>query len=338
MPTVTDALNRTITVERRPRRIVSLVPSVTESLAEMGCADSLVAVTTFCVRPKSVIAPLRKIGGTKNPDVKMITDLRPDLVIANKEENRSEDVEALIKAGLTVYVGYPRTAREAIDELDKLAVLATVAPGSAKVASTVRAAIDRQETLNTTRPRVRVFCPIWRNPYTAVGGETFAGDLLRLAGGTNVFERHRSNGRYPQVTVEEIVTAAPDVVLLPSEPYRFNNRHRDELLALHDIPAVSAEWVFLIDGQLITWHGPRIGEALREIEQLLDLARPDWEAPAEQSAAETVRRSASRRGSAPATKRLPPGRGKATRPAPTDLPPGLRFNVETQDVVDDSSP
>ncbi len=338
MPSVTDALNRTITLEQRPRRIVSLVPSVTESLAELGCADSLVAVTTFCARPESVVARMRKIGGTKNPNVEMIIELRPDLVIANKEENRSEDVEALIDAGLAVYVGYPRTAREATDELENLAALATVAPNSAKVISTVRNAIERQETLNATRPAVRVFCPIWRNPYMAVGGETFAGDLLRLAGGTNVFEDRASGGRYPQVTVAEIVAAAPDVVLLPNEPYRFTSRHRDELLALHDVPAAGAGRVFLIDGQLITWHGPRIGEALREIEQLLDTARPEWDPPVDPSAAEPDRRSASRRQPARARKRPPPSQGKSAPSVSTDLPPGLRFQVGAQDVVDDSAP
>jgi ABC-type Fe3+-hydroxamate transport system substrate-binding protein len=338
MPSVTDALNRTISLQQRPRRIVSLVPSVTESLAELGCAESLVAVTTFCARPDSVVAPLRKIGGTKNPDVEMIAELRPDLVIANKEENRSEDVEALIDAGLTVYVGYPRTAREAINELENLAALATVAPNSARVVSTVRDAIEREETLNATRPVVRVFCPIWRNPYMAVGGETFAGDLLRLAGGVNVFESHPSGGRYPQVTVEEIVAAAPDIVLLPNEPYRFTQRHRDELLALRGVPAVSAERVFLIDGQLITWHGPRIGEALREIEQLLDTARPEWEPPAESSTADSGGHSAVRRGAARATKQPPPNQNKPAPPVSTDLPPGLRFQVKTQDVVDDSAP
>ena len=334
MPTVTDALNRTVSVERRPSRVVSLVPSMTESLAEMGCGDSLVAVTKFCTRPASVVAPLRKVGGTKNPDVRMIIDLRPDLVLANKEENRSEDVEALIESGLTVYVGYPRTAREAVVELEKLAALTMIAAGSAKVAAPIRAEIDRQETLNATRPAVRVFCPIWRNPYMAVGGETFAGDLLRLSGGVNVFEQHRSSGRYPQVTVEEIANAAPDVILLPDEPYRFTNRHRGELLALHDVPAVRTERVYLIDGQLLTWHGPRIGEALREFELLLDSARPEWDAPAEKDVTKPSRRSRPR-SPARATRRTA---GHRTTPnsSSTDLPPGLRFEVETQDVVDDS--
>jgi hypothetical protein len=189
--------------------------------------------------------------------------------------------------------------------------------------------------LNTTRPPVRVFCPIWRNPYMAVGGETFAGDLLRLSGGVNVFERHESGGRYPQVTVDELVEAAPDVIVLPNEPYRFTNRHRDELLALRDIPAVKTERVFLIDGQLLTWHGPRIGEALREIEQVLDSARPEWEAPVEQASAESGRRSPGRRPRH--TPRPAPSQGKGAQPLPTGLPPGLRFDVETQDVVDDAS-
>ncbi len=336
MPTVTDALNRTISLDRRPRLIVSLVPSVTESLAELGCADSMGAVTTFCTRPKSVVASLRKVGGTKNPNLAMIADLHPDLVIANKEENRREDIEAMIEAGLTVYVGYPRSVRDAADELEKLATLVAAPSDAGKVLSTLRGAIERQETLNSTRPRVRVFCPIWRNPYMAVGGDTFAGDLLRLAGGINVFEGHRRGIRYPQVTLKEIVAAAPDVVLLPDEPYRFSGRHRDEFLALNDIPAVSAQRVFLIDGQLITWHGPRINLALREVERLLDSARPNWKAPLDKSDAESTRPAAARRAPGATAQRPAPNRPASNPAAPAALPPGLRFNVESQDVVDDS--
>jgi ABC-type Fe3+-hydroxamate transport system substrate-binding protein len=266
----------------------------------------------------------------------MIADLHPDLVIANKEENRREDIEAMIEAGLTVYVGYPRSVREAADELEKLATLVAAPSDAGKVLSTLRGAIERQETLNSTRSRVRVFCPIWRNPYMAVGGDTFAGDLLRLAGGINVFEGHRRGTRYPQVTLEEIVAAAPDVVLLPDEPYRFSGRHRDEFLALRDIPAVSAQRVFLIDGQLITWHGPRINLALREVERLLDSARPNWKAPLDKSDVESTRPAAARRAPGATAQRPPPNRPASNPAAPAALPPGLRFNVESQDVVEDS--
>ena len=300
MPSAVDALGVEIALPSAPRRIVSLVPSFTELAAALRLGRRLVGVTRFCTDPPEVVAPVRKVGGTKNPDIERIISLAPDIVLANREENREEDVAALREAGLAVYVGDIRSAAQVGEEIQRVAALL----GAVAIQQTraIDEALDEHAHLNHVRPLVRAACLIWRNPYMAAGGETYIGDLLRSAGGINVFERHRGDARYPRVTLAELAEAAPDVILLPSEPYRFGKRHRSELLAQHGIPAARAERIHLCDGQMITWWGVRTAPALHEIAALLDSARADW-------------------------------RG-AQSPDLHDLPPGLALNVEQQDIVD----
>ncbi len=279
MASAEDSRGQTITTALRPDRIVSLVPSVTESVAQLAGVKRLVGITKFCTEPEAEAAAIRKIGGTKDPDIAAIVALAPDLVLANREENREEDIAALEAAGLQVYVGYPRTARDALEDLKTIAQLlhfAMVRP----IVALVSEEIERQETLNADRPRVRVFCPIWYRPFMAAAGDTYAGDLIRLAGGENVFESHVRGNRYPQVELSEIARADPEVILLPSEPYRFGRRHRRELQALQSITAARKQHVFLLDGRLLTWYGARAQEGLAKLEELFDRARPGWKAPA----------------------------------------------------------
>ena len=279
MASAEDSRGQTITTALRPDRIVSLVPSVTESVAQLAGVKRLVGITKFCTEPEAEAPAIRKIGGTKDPDIAAIVALAPDLVLANREENREEDIAALEAAGLQVYVGYPRTARDALEDLKTIARLlhfAMVRP----IVALVSEEIERQETLNADRPRVRVFCPIWYRPFMAAAGDTYAGDLIRLAGGENVFESHVRGNRYPQVELSEVARADPEVILLPSEPYRFGRRHRRELTALQSITAARKQHVFLLDGRLLTWYGARAEEGLAKLEELFDRARPGWKAPA----------------------------------------------------------
>ena len=284
MPSATDALGHAVRLQLPARRIISLVPSITETVAPFGKADCLIAVTTFCAEPPRIVAPLPKVGGTKNPDIAAIVAHRPDLVLANKEENRHQDVDALRHAGLNVFVGFPRTATASADELESIAHLLDAGATAGRTVSAIRGAIGRQEALNPRRPRVRVFCPIWRNPYMAVGADTYAGDVLRLIDGDNVFARHGSDSSYPRVTAEDVVAADPQVVLLPDEPFRFRDRHRDEIMTLPGLTAARNQHVFLVDGRWLTWYGPRIVTALPALERLLERARPEWRAPPDDGA------------------------------------------------------
>ncbi len=254
-----------------PRRIVSLVPSLTEALFVLGLGERVVGVTDWCVHPTDAVAPLPKLGGTKNPDVSAILALRPDLVVANQEENRRQDVERLRAAGIAVWVTYPRTVREGVALLREIAGLGATAGAIRDVVEPVEAALDA--ALRALRgPRQRVFCPIWRDPWMSIGPDTYAHDLLTLCGGENVFAGRRDR-RYPWVRLAEVEAAAPDVVLLPDEPYAFGPLDAAEISRL-DTPASHEGRIHLIDGTWVSWYGPRIRGALEGLRALLAPQRP----------------------------------------------------------------
>jgi ABC-type Fe3+-hydroxamate transport system substrate-binding protein len=249
-----------------PRRIVSLVPSLTESLFALGLGERVVGVTEWCVHPAEGVARLPKLGGTKNPDLAAIRALAPDLVIANQEENRRRDVERLEASGIRVWLTYPRTVAEGAALLADVAELGASAEARAHVVAPVLAAVAEADRARPARG-VPVFCPIWREPWMAVGGDTYAHDLLTLCGGRNVFAAHAER-RYPRVTLEQVVEAAPEVVLLPDEPYAFGAADQAELRRL-PLPAAKSGRIHLIDGTLVSWYGSRIARAIAVLRDLL---------------------------------------------------------------------
>jgi len=258
----------------RARRIVSLVPSLTEALFALGLGERVVGVTEWCVHPADAVAALPKLGGTKNPDLPAILALAPTLVIANREENMRRDVERLEAAGVPVWVTYPRTVREGATLLRDLAGLGAGADALRDVVEPVEravAAAERDLAASTAPPR-RVFCPIWRDPWMSVGADTYSHDLLRLCGGENAFA-NREDRRYPRVSLDEVVAAQPEVVLLPDEPYAFGESDVRELAALA-IPARNGR-IHRIDGTLVSWYGPRIARAIDTIRALLAPSPPD---------------------------------------------------------------
>ena len=248
------------------RRIVSLVPSLTEALFALGLGERVVGVTDWCIHPAEGVAGLPKLGGTKNPDLPAILALAPDLVIANHEENRRRDVERLEAAGIPVWVTYPRTVRGAAELLRELAGLGADASAVRAVVEPVEQAVAQAERRPSAAP-ARVFCPIWRDPWMSIGSDTYADDLLRLCGGENVFAG-RHERRYPRVTLAEVEAAGPDVVLLPDEPYRFAEADVAELSRL-DLPAARDGRIHLIDGTWVSWYGPRIARAVGALRALL---------------------------------------------------------------------
>ena len=298
MPSVIDATDTEINLQRPAREVVSLVPSITELVCSMRLGSRLVGVTKFCVEPAEIVTPIRKVGGTKNPDVERIIKLNPQLVLANREENTEEDVLALREAGLNVYVSEVRTAEEAQVEVDKIGRL--LGGISMKTGEAITEALEEQRHVQRMRPRVRVAALIWRNPYMAVSGDTYIGDILRTCGAINVCE-DAGRGRYPRLQLSDLVALDPEVILLPSEPYRFRERHAEELLAQHEMAAARNGHVYLCDGQNLTWWGIRTATAIREVVDLLDRAREGWQEEA------------------------------AIVP---ELPPGLNLNVTQQDVVE----
>jgi ABC-type Fe3+-hydroxamate transport system substrate-binding protein len=252
---------------RPPERIVCLVPSLTESLFSLGLGGRVVGVTDYCVHPPAALAGMPRVGGTKTPDLDAIAALAPDLVIANREENRRRDVERLRAAGIPVWVTYPRTVREGARLLASMAALGASPEAVARVVEPVqRAVAAAEEARGGGGPRV--FCPIWRRPWMAVGGDTYAHDLITLCGGVNVFGGS-SQRRYPRVREEEILAAAPELILLPDEPYAFGPQDAADLRAW-PVPAARSGRIHLIDGTLVSWYGARISRAIATLRSLFE--------------------------------------------------------------------
>jgi ABC-type Fe3+-hydroxamate transport system substrate-binding protein len=216
-------------------RVVSLVPSLTETLLAWGVVP--VAVTRFCEQPD-----LLAVGGTKDPDVDAIIGIAPDLVLVNDEENRREDHDALVDAGLDVEVIRISSVDDVAGELARLRDRVGLVPAPL-------------EPLPPPRPiTTRVFVPIWKRPWMSIGAGTYGASLLAHLGAENIFD---DAGSYPEVTLEDAAARRPDLVLAPSEPYPFGERHRTQL-------EVVAPVVF-VDGQDLFWWGSRTPAALRRL-------------------------------------------------------------------------
>lgn len=261
----TDARGCEHEIAEPPRRVVSLVPSLTETLFALGLGDRVAGVTDYCVHPAAPLRELPRVGGTKNPSLERILELRPDLVLANREENRKRDVERLEAQGVRVFVTYARSVREGSDEIGLLGRIGDREEAARGIQDAIERAWERARS-RAREPRPRVAALVWKQPFMAVGGDTFADDLIAQCGGLNVFSD--AGRRYPRVLEAELVRARPDVVLLPTEPYAFGPRDRNELLAL-DLPAARERRVHVIEGELLSWYGPRIARALDELSELL---------------------------------------------------------------------
>jgi len=266
--TVRDAFGQPFEVAEPARRIISLIPSITEIFFSLGVGDRVVGVTKFCTAPPAGVAGKPKVGGQKNPRVDAIIDLKPDLVVANVEENRKEHVEALRAAGVNVFVTYPRTVREGIQLIRDLGVLTDTSAQAGAIAAGCEASLAEVAQATAGRAPVRVFCPIWRNPYMTVNQDTFIHDMLRVCGGENIFLDHPE--RYPRVQLGEVAARKPEVILLPDEPFPFGEKHLGDFEALGDVPAVRAGRLHLLDGKVLSWYGPRIAASLRTLFTLLN--------------------------------------------------------------------
>lgn len=253
-----DASGFDLALARPPRRIVSLVPSLTETLFALGAGATVVGVTRFCEEPAAAVATRPRVGGTKTPALEAIVALHPDLVIASTEENRAEDVAALRARGVPVYVTFYNTVTTALDGIEALAAIVGGAP--APWLQDARAAVADCAARRTAP--VPYFCPIWRQPYMVARQDTYMADLLALAGGVSAFPAE-GPAHYFAVSLADLPAAAPEVILLPDEPYRFAPRHLPDFAPYTAVPALLAGRIHFVDGKALTWYGPRIPAALR---------------------------------------------------------------------------
>jgi ABC-type Fe3+-hydroxamate transport system substrate-binding protein len=261
-----DASGVALALPTVPRRIVSLIPSTTELLCALGLADALVGVTVYCVEPRDVVRGKTRVGGEKNLNLGTIRALAPDLVVANIEENRREDVDALRAEGIPVWVTYPRTVADGLAMIRDLGEV-TGAPERARALLDVLEPLYERARRRAAATRaVRVFYPIWRRPWMTIGADTYVHDLLATCGGANVFG---DRTRYPTVTLDEMAACEPDVILLPDEPFRFRRAHLTDFDAYPTVPAVRERRIHLVDGKPFSWHGPRLAEALTKLPDLL---------------------------------------------------------------------
>jgi ABC-type Fe3+-hydroxamate transport system substrate-binding protein len=246
---VTDALGRTVRLEAPPRRIVSLVPSLTELLASLDLDDETVGLTRFCVHPADWKAKKQIVGGTKNVRVDRVEALAPDLVLASKEENEREQVEAVARFA-PVYVTDIASVEDSIREIR---TVGQITDRSAQAEALARRAASGFAALEADAPAepIRAAYLIWREPWMAAGGDTYVSDVMRRAGFANVFA---SQDRYPTVALSDLTAA--DVVLLSSEPYPFADEHVGEVEA-----AASGTHAVLADGEAFSWYGARTAEA-----------------------------------------------------------------------------
>ncbi|MGC4999057.1 helical backbone metal receptor [Streptomyces sp. DT195] len=236
-------------------RVVSLVPSLTEAVA-VTLPGVLVGATDWCEHPAGL--DVVRIGGTKNPDTARIAGLAPDLVIANEEENRAPDLDALRAAGIPVLVTEVRTVPQAFTELERVlrACGAGTRPGWLDGAEAAWAGLPEPE-----RPTGAVV-PVWRRPWMVLGRDTFAGDVLARLGVRHLYAGHPE--RYPRVPLDELNAAAPGLVVLPDEPYRFTADDGPE--AFPGLPCA------LVSGRHLTWYGPSLLQAPRVLAQALAAA------------------------------------------------------------------
>lgn len=261
-----DAVGCTVRVKKYPHRIVSLVPSITETLFDLGLEAEIVGRTNFCIRPREKALKVKRVGGTKDPNIDEIAALSPDLILLNAEENRPGDIEALSRHW-PAYVSFPKKATEGIDLIREIGRLTGRERAAEAMALRAESEMKKARLDLQAKPEVRIAYLIWRNPYMTINGDTYISDMIQVCGGKNVFEDWPK--RYFEIGIEDLKRASPDMILLPSEPYKFREKHAAELSTCKEILAVRENKVLLVQGDLFCWYGSRVVAAFGYLRSLL---------------------------------------------------------------------
>lgn len=252
-------MKRKVEIISPPKRIVSLVPSQTELLYELGLDEEIVGQTKFCIHPHQKHLTKPKVGGTKNVNIEKILTLEPDLIIGNKEENDKSSIEQLMNH-FPVWMSDIQTLDDA---LEMIRMLGDIVGKEIQSASLVREIKVGFEALNQFEKKNRIAYFIWRNPWMVAGYDTFINQMINKMGGINVFENEMS--RYPQVSNEQIVFSAPDIIFLSSEPYPFKEKHIAELQIL-----CKGCKIILVDGEMFSWYGSRLRNSASYFNSLIN--------------------------------------------------------------------
>lgn len=267
MSIFTDQMGRTVALPAwPPRRIISLVPSQTELLADLGLEDEVVGITKFCVHPAVWFQQKKRVGGTKTVSLEKVAALAPDLIIGNKEENEQAQIEALA-ARYPVWMSDICKLQDALDMIGRVGEL-TGKPEAAKdLAHKIGREFDALQMPVAGIPPLKVAYLIWRKPYMVAGSDTFIDEMLRVAGFHNVFGQ---KDRYPEISFEELAARQPEAIFLSSEPFPFAEKHFGPLREV--CPAAR---IMIVDGEMFSWYGSRLQYApayFRQLREILGLA------------------------------------------------------------------
>ncbi len=245
---VVDMMGRTVVMPRIPQRIISLVPSQTEFLFSLGLADRIVGVTKFCVHPEDARKTAIVIGGTKQLDVDRLLLLKPDLVIGNKEENDADSIHAL-EAHVPVWMSDIYTLADAYHMMEQIGALVQKRMLANQIVHEIKVACD-QWLADQPKERRTALYLIWANPWMAAAKSTFIDSMMDFAGTVNVLDQYT---RYPMLVPAELKALAPDLIMLSSEPYPFQTKHKDELRILLPVSTIVD-----VDGEMFSWYGSRL--------------------------------------------------------------------------------
>lgn len=240
----TDQLSRAVEIPSPPQRIISVVPSQTELLYDLGA--SVTGITRFCVHPEAWFRSISRVGGTKQLNIELITSLQPDLIIANKEENEKAQIEALAEK-FPVWISDIHHLEDACDMIVSIGDIVQRSQAAQTIAADIK---ERFAQLQPASPAIPAAYFIWRDPWMIAGGDTFIHEMMRACGFRNVFE---DLPRYPSISLPQLAASGCKLVLLSSEPYPFKEKHTAEIREY--LPDAD---IRLVDGEMFSWYGSRL--------------------------------------------------------------------------------
>ncbi len=246
-----DQSGRSVSFTHIPKRIISLVPSQTELLFDLGLDEEVVGITKFCVQPAEWFYAKTRVGGTKSLHINIINELEPDLVIANKEENVKEQVEELASR----YPVWISDVHDLDSTYDMIAKVGSITLRHTQAESIIKKIKTNFSKLTPPAKKPLTAYLIWNDPYMTVGGDTFIHSMMETAGLQNAFA---DQTRYPKISIQQLMAKNPDLVLLSSEPFPFNQKHVDELRARVVNSVTGRPQIELVDGQMFSWYGSRL--------------------------------------------------------------------------------
>ena len=254
---VRDMMGRELHVPEIPQRIVSIVPSQTELLFDLGLEKEVVGITKFCVHPQEWHRHKTRIGGTKKLHLDKIVALQPDLIIANKEENTRHEIE-LLAAQFPVWISDIKTIDDGLRMIEEIGILV----GKSDKALRIKTEIDEGFSgLKKEAKTLRVAYFIWRKPWMSAAADTFIHDMIKRIGWQNVYGGHL---RYPETSLQELRLLNPEIILLSSEPYPFSEKHIGEIQS--ELPEAK---ILLVDGEMFSWYGSRMKLAVEYLQELI---------------------------------------------------------------------